>query len=115
MQNRWGSTWLSLRQQSRGTPGVASKTALILSLGAAANIFAKAIVTSSWFFKGVTKSGPMASSAFLCACTASFTSLGSNLTLKSKMAFENSFVVGTLAMYLSSTSVVAQSVAFTIG
>merc|ERR1719323_1620177 len=99
------------------TPGVASKTALILSSGAAASIFAKAIVTSSWiFFKGGTKSGPVASTFFfLCACTASFTSLGSNLTLNSKIDFENSFVVGTPAMYVSSTSVTTQSVAFTIG
>merc|ERR1719195_649469 len=45
--------------------GVASNTALILSAGAAANIFAKAVVTSSWFFRGVTKLGPIASTAFL--------------------------------------------------
>merc|ERR1719183_972174 len=46
-------------------PGVASNTALILSAGAAANLFAKAVVTPSWFFRGVTKLGPIASTAFL--------------------------------------------------
>merc|ERR1719330_1319424 len=97
------------------TPGVASNTALILSLGAAANILARAIVTSSWFFRGVTKLGPIASTAFLCADTASFTSFGSKLTLRSSTALTNSLDVGTSATYLSSTEVVAQSVAFTMG
>jgi len=88
---------------------------LILSFGADANILASAVVTSSWFFRGVTKSWPEAATAFLCALTAALTSAGSRLTLRSRIACENSLVVGTVAMYLSSTPVVAQSTAFTIG